>query len=85
MTQIIIGLISVARDWRFVYKAMLDLHFQTIAKKHNTNILKSITKRNNVFLYHIEVRIPDGIQYVKMRRHKLNSKSICLMNTSIKS
>ena len=32
MTQIIIGLISVTRDWILVYKAMLDLYFQTIAK-----------------------------------------------------
>ena len=30
---IIIGLISVTRDWRLVYKPMLDLHVHTIAKK----------------------------------------------------
>ena len=36
--------------------------------------LKSITKRNNVFLYHIEVKKPDGIQYDEMRRHKQNSR-----------
>ena len=33
MTQIMTGLISVARDWRLVYKAMLDLHFQKNSKK----------------------------------------------------
>ena len=46
--------------------------------------LNSITKRNNAFLHHIEVRKSDRIQYVEMRRHKLNSKSIYLMCTSIK-
>ena len=33
MTQMIIEFISVAKDSRLVYKAMLDLHFPTIAKK----------------------------------------------------
>ena len=32
MTQIITGLISVARDGRLVYKVLLDLYFQEIAK-----------------------------------------------------
>ena len=40
--------------------------------------LKSITKRNNAFLYHLEVIKPDGIEYVEMRRNRLNSKSIYL-------
>ena len=68
MNQIIIGLISVAKDSRLVYKAMLEIHFQSITK--NIAImysLKSITKRNNGFLYHLEVRKPDGMEYVEMR------------------
>ena len=46
--------------------------------------LKTITKRNNAFLYHLEVRKQDGIEYVEMRRNRLNSKSIYLMCTSLK-
>ena len=68
MTQIIIGLISVAKESRLVNKAMLELHFQ------------SITKRNNAFLYHLEVRRQDGIEYVEQRRNRLNSKSIYLIH-----
>ena len=66
MTQIIIRLISVAKESTLVYKAMLELHFQTITKKNKTTMysLKSITKRNNAFLYHLEVRRQDGIEYV---------------------
>ena len=46
--------------------------------------LKTITKRNNSFLYHIEIRISDEIYHVEMKRHRLNSKSINLICTSCK-
>ena len=55
MTQIITGLISVARDWRLVHKMMLDLYFQIIAKTNYKYVtLKSIKN---------EVRKTDEIQY----------------------
>ena len=46
--------------------------------------LKTITKPNNTFLYHVEARKYDQIEYVEMRGYQLNSNSIYRICTSIK-
>ena len=45
MNQIITGLIPVARHWRLVYKAVLDLYFQTIAKTNYKYVHVEINRK----------------------------------------
>ena len=46
--------------------------------------LKSISKRNQSFVYHIEVKVSDETFYVEMRKQKLTTNSIYLACTSTK-
>ena len=46
--------------------------------------LKSISKRNKSFIYHIEVKVSDETFFVEMRRQKLTTNAIYLACTSTK-
>ena len=40
--------------------------------------LKTISKSNTSFVYHIEVKVADETYFVEMRKHKLTSNKIYL-------
>ena len=46
--------------------------------------LKTISKSNTSFVYHIEVKVADETYFVEMRKHKLTSHKIYLCCTSSK-
>ena len=46
--------------------------------------LKTISKSNTSFIYHIEVKVADETYFVEMRKHKLTSHKIYLRCTSKK-
>ena len=46
--------------------------------------LKTISKSNTSFVYHIEVKVADETYFVEMRKHKLTSHKIYLCCTSRK-
>ena len=46
--------------------------------------LKTISKSNTSFVYHIEVKVADETYFVEMRKHKLTSHKIYLRCTSRK-
>ena len=50
---------------KLAYKVIFDSDYQTINANKNMYTLKTITKRNNSFLYHIEVTLSDETKYVE--------------------